>query len=56
MKNERLKVIIENLIKVLDEELFTGRASVDDKIDFLIDEIGMTEDEIEELNIVEECF
>ena len=56
MTNERLKVIIENLVKILDEELFTGRTSVDDKIDFLVEEVGMTEAEIEELNIVEECF
>lgn len=56
MTNERLKVIIVNLVKILDEELFTAKCSIDDKINFLIEEVGMTEAEIEELDIIEECF
>lgn len=56
MNKERLHTLVLNLVGVLEREIFTSRASTDDKIDFLIDEIGITEDEIEELNIVDECF
>ena len=55
-KNARLKVLLFNLITVLNQEMFTIEASVDDKIEYLKDEIGITDEEIKELDLIKECL
>lgn len=55
MSEERLKILIENLIKLLDTELMEPLI-LEEKINILKKEIGFTDEEIKELNIVEECL
>ena len=56
MTKERLIVIIQNFVKYLDTEFMEPCLTVDEKLDLLKKEMGFTDEEIENLNIVEECL
>ena len=57
MSNERLKTLLINSLIYIDTELIqTINPEENDIIKFLKDEIGFTEEEIEELGITDDVF
>ena len=55
IKENRLQTLLINVISILCEEHMTG-LSLEEKIYFLQKEIGITYEEIQELNIIDECL
>ena len=57
MSNERLKTLLINSLIYIDTELIqTINPEENDIIKFLKDEIGFTDEEIEELGIIDDVF
>lgn len=50
IKNERLKILLQNAIVYIDTELFQDMM-IDRKIEILMEELGLTEDEVNSLDI-----
>lgn len=55
MSKDRLKTIVYNLITYLETDLI-GDLPLDQKVQLLKDEIGFTEEELEELEITKNCL
>ena len=55
MKKERLETLLLNFITYFETEVFENM-TLYEKIDFLKDEIGFTDEEIEELEIENNCL
>lgn len=53
--NERLEVLLLNTLTFLNTEYLTG-LTLDEKLEIVINELGFTEEEIANLNLVEEVF
>ena len=53
--NERLEVLLFNTLTFLNTEYLAG-LTLDEKLEFVINELGFTEEEIANLNLVEEVF
>lgn len=55
MKKERMKILIQNLVTYVDSELMES-LSLEDKLNLLKEQIGLTNDEIDELELVDESL
>lgn len=55
MTEERLKTLLFNSITFINTEFFE-LCVIEEKVRVLKDELGFTDDEIKELNIIEECL
>ena len=53
--NERLEVLLLNTLTFLNTEYLAG-LTLDEKLEIVINELGFTEEEIANLNLVEEVF
>lgn len=54
-RKNRLEVLLFNSIKLIDINFLRGCMSLEEKLKFLEDELGITTEEIEDLGIIEEC-
>lgn len=52
----RLRILLLNLITSLNEEILQYTSTTEEKLEFLKEKIGITDEEIKALNIVEECL
>lgn len=53
--NERLEVLLLNTLTFLNTEYLAG-LTLNEKLEIVINELGFTEEEIANLNLVEEVF
>ena len=53
--NERLQTLLFNTLTFLNTE-YLSELTLDEKLEILIEELGFSEEEIANLNIVEEVF
>ena len=53
--NERLEVLLLNTLTFLNTEYLAGLA-LDEKLEIVINELGFTEEDITDLNLIEEVF
>ena len=53
--NERLEVLLLNTLTFLNTEYLAG-LTLDEKLEIVINELGFTEEDITDLNLIEEVF
>ena len=53
--NERLEVLLLNTLTFLNTEYLTG-LTLNEKLEIVINELGFTEEDITDLNLIEEVF
>ena len=54
-KKNRLEILFCNAIKLIDDNFLKGCMTLEEKLKFFEDELGITAQEIEDLGIIEEC-
>lgn len=56
VKRDRLLVLLQNTITYLNTEVMMMNLTKDERVDILKEEIGFTDEEIEQLEIKEKCL
>lgn len=56
VKRDRLQVLLQNTIIYLNTNVMMMNLTVDERVDILKEEIGFTDEEIEQLEIKEKCL
>ena len=56
VKRDRLLVLLQNTITYLNTEVMMMNLAKDERVDILKEEIGFTDEEIEQLEIKEKCL
>lgn len=56
VKIDRLLVLLQNTITYLNTEVMMMNLTKDERVDILKEEIGFTDEEIEQLEIKEKCL
>jgi len=54
-RRNRLEILFFNSIKLIDINFLKGCMTLEEKLKFLKYELGLTDQEIEELDIINEC-
>lgn len=54
-RKNRLEILFFNAVKLVDSNFLRGCMDLEEKLRFLKDELGLTDQEIEDLDIINEC-